>query len=242
MVSGAEAARIERALKSVSWAADIVVVINEGVSDQTAAIATACGARVFFEPWKGFIGQKNSASDKALQPWLLNLDADEEVPPALAEEIQRVVANPNPPHPAYEFPRCSWYCGRWIRHGDWYPDRVLRLWRKGAAVWAGDEPHAKLDVRGGIGRLRSDLLHFTNLSIEHQITKIVPYSDWFVRRRESGRAPRLCQMALRPAWSFLRGYVFKLGFLDGWQGWYIAWVIAFSVATKYARLREAMKK
>jgi hypothetical protein len=161
------------------------------------------------------------------------------VPPALAAEIAEVLSAPAAPHAAYEFPRCTFYCGRWIRHGDWYPDRVLRLWRKGAAVWAGEEPHAHLQVQGSIGRLRADLYHFTNDSIAHHVQKIIPYTEGFVRQRlAEGRTGGFFGLVARPLWRFARAYFFRLGFLDGWQGYYIAWASAFSVVTKYARLRE----
>ena len=240
IISGAEARRIGRALESVSgWAAEIIVLLNEDVADGTEEIARHHGARVFREPWKGFISQKNSAAQKASQPWLLNLDADEVVTPELARDIAATVSSPEPPHTAYEFPRCTLYCGRWIRHGDWYPDHVLRLWRNGSARWAGAEPHAKLEVTGTIGRLKSDLHHFTNDNIAAHIRKIIPYSDDFVRDH-AGKTSRagFASLALRPFWRFFRAYIIRLGFLDGWQGYYIAWVSAFSVVTKYARLRE----
>ena len=152
MVSAAEAGRIGQALASVAaWAGEIVVVLNAEVTDGTEEIALRHGAKVFREPWRGFIAQKNSVAEKAALPWLLNLDADEVVPPALAEEIAKVVSGPEAPHAAYEFPRCTFYCGRWIRHGDWYPDRVLRLWKRGAARWTWENPHARLEVQGTLG-------------------------------------------------------------------------------------------
>ena len=174
-VSGPEAHRIGKALESVvSWAAEIIVVLNEDVHDGTDEVAARFGARVFREPWKGFIGQKNSVAEKATQAWLLNLDADEVVTPELAEEIRAVVSNSPAVHAAYKFPRCTFYCGRWIRHGDWYPDRVVRLWQRGKAHWTGEEPHARLEVAGSIGRLHADLQHHSNESIARQIAKIAP--------------------------------------------------------------------
>src|SRR5262249_27941946 len=147
MISSAEAHRIGGTLESVAdWASEIVVVLNEEVTDGTDTIAAKHGAKVFREPWRGFIAQKNSAADKATQPWLLNLDADEVVSPELAAEIAGAVGNTNSSCAAYEFPRCTFYCGRWIRHGDWYPDRVLRLWKHGTGRWAGQDPHAHLDI------------------------------------------------------------------------------------------------
>jgi glycosyltransferase involved in cell wall biosynthesis len=244
MVSGAEAHRIGQALESVAgWAAEIVVVLNEEVADGTEEIARRHGAKVFREPWKGFIGQKNSAAAKAGQPWLLNLDADEAVPAALAREIAAVVSAPAASPAAYEFPRCTYYCGRWIRHGDWYPDRVRRLWRRGAGRWTGDEPHARLEIQGTVGRLGADLLHRSNESIARQVAKIAPYQAEFVKQRvAAGGSAGLFQLLVRPGWRFLRAYFFRLGFLDGWQGFYIAALTSFSTLTRYALVREAVQQ
>lgn len=240
MISGPEATRIGRALESVArWAGEIVIVLNEQVDDGTETIAAQYGATVVREPWRGFIAQKNSCAEKATRPWLLNLDADEIVSPELAAEIAATVSS-NVPHDAFEFPRCTFYSGRWIRHGDWYPDRVLRLWRRGAARWAGEDPHARLDVMGTIGRLRSDLLHYSNESIAHQIAKIAPYHGDFVKRRLADGGPAgMIEMAFRPFWRFVRAYVIRRGFLDGWQGFYIAALGSFSTLTRYAMVREA---
>ena len=241
MISDAEASRIGRALESVAgFASEIIVVLNEEVADGTDRIAAEHGAKVFREPWKGFIAQKNSAADKATQSWLLNLDADEIVPPALAEEIAGAVSAPAAGHAAYEFPRCSFYCGRWIRHGDWYPDRVLRLWKRGAAHWTGQDPHARLEVKGTVGRLRSDLLHHSNESIARQIAKIAPYHAEFVKQRVSdGGSAGIIQLVFRPWWRIVRAYGLRRGFLDGWQGFYIAALSSFSTLTRYAMVREA---
>jgi glycosyltransferase involved in cell wall biosynthesis len=241
MISGAEAHRIGRALESMAgWAGEIIVVLNQDVADGTEAIALRHGAKVFREPWKDFVAQKQSAAEKASQPWLLNLDADEVVPPALAQEITGVTLARAAPHAAYEFPRCTFYCGRWIRHGDWYPDRVLRLWQRGKARWTGQDPHAHLEVAGTVGRLRSDLLHQSNESIARQIAKITPYQTQFVQQRLArGDSAGLFELAVRPGWRFLRAYLLRLGFLDGWQGFYIAALSSFSTLTRYALVREA---
>jgi glycosyltransferase involved in cell wall biosynthesis len=241
MISGAEAHRIGRALESVAeWSGEIVVVLNEEVRDGTEKIAAKYGAKIFREPWKGFVRQKNSAADKAAGPWLLNIDADEIVSPALAQEIAGVVSAATATHAVYEFPRCTFYCGRWIRHGDWYPDRVRRLCRKGHARWIGEEPHASLEFAGGPGRLRADLLHYSNESIERQIAKIAPYHSDFVKRRlAAGKNAGVFELVARPWWKFMRAYFFRLGFLDGWQGFYIAKLASFSTLTRQAMVREA---
>ena len=244
MICANEAHRIRGTLESVAaWTTEIVVVLNDNVSDGTDKIAESFGAKVFREPWKGFIGQKNSAADKCTQPWLLNLDADEVVTPELQKEIAGVVNGNAAPCAAFKFPRCAFYCGRWIRHGDWYPDHVLRLWRKGQARWGAIEPHAQLDVNGRIGRLRSDLLHYTNENIERHISKIAFNQRDFVKRRLAQDRPAgFFELVVRPPWRFFRAYILRLGFLDGWQGYYIARLSAFSTLTKYSMLREAWQE
>jgi glycosyltransferase involved in cell wall biosynthesis len=243
IISGAEAHRIAQVLRSVaSWTSEIVVVLNEEVTDGTDKIAAEFGAKIYREKWKGFVGQKNSVTEKATQPWVLGLDADEVISDDLREEVQRLFAHPEQmtDFAAYNFPRCTICCGRWIRHGDWYPDRVTRLWRRGKAEWRGIEPHASLAVDGKIGKLSSDLLHFTQESIDRQISKIAPYSTAFVQHAlEKNKTPRFFDLAVRPWWRFLRSYIFRLGFLDGWQGYYIAWFNAFSTLARYAKVREA---
>jgi glycosyltransferase involved in cell wall biosynthesis len=241
MIAGAEERRIGRALKSVAdWAAEIIVVLNEDVRDGTEEIAVKYGAKVFREPWKGFVAQKNSAADKATQSWLLNVDADEAVTPELAAELARVVAGGATSYAIYRFPRCSFYCGRWIRHGDWYPDYVRRLWRKGTTRWIGKEPHAALELDGPEGRLRGDLLHYPMETINHQIIKTIKYADDFVQHcAEQKQSVSFLDLLVRPPWRFVRGYVFKLGFLDGWQGFSIAWLTAFYTFLRYVKVREA---
>jgi glycosyltransferase involved in cell wall biosynthesis len=244
MISGAEAHRIGKALASVAgWTSEIVIVLNEEVSDGTDSLAAAFGAKIYREPWRGFVAQKNSVALKAGCPWILGLDADEIVPEKLREEIAALFSGQNPAEAAFRFPRCTHYCGRWIRHGDWYPDYVTRLWRKDAAEWVGVDPHARLEVRGSIGTLAEQLLHYSNDSIDQQISKIAPYSDDFVRhRQQNGLSAGITDLTVRPAWRFLRAYILRRGFLDGWQGFYIASLTAFSTLTRYVKVLEAEKK
>ena len=243
MIAGSEAARIRRTLESVAgWAAEIVIVINDDVTDGTEKIAAEFGAKVFRETWKGFGPQKQSAAKKCMQPWLLNLDADEEVTPVLRDEIRRALAEPGD-YAAFCFPRCTQFCGRRIRHGDWYPDRQTRLWRRGRARWSDVQVHETLKADGPVGRLRHDLLHYTAETINHQIAKTVRYADDFVRHcAEQGKTATFLDLLVRPLWRFWRAYLFKLGFLDGWQGCYIAWMTAFYTATRYAKVRAAQEQ
>jgi len=241
MISGPEAPRIGRALKSVStWTREQIIVLNEEVADGTDRIAGDLGARVFREPWRGFVAQKNSAQDKATMPWVLGLDADEVVSTELKEEILRLFSTGTPAPAAYSLPRLTYYFGRWIRHGDWYPDRCVRLWQRGKARWVGVDPHAALKVEGVVGKLRRDLLHYTADTLNHQVAKTVRYADDFARHCvEKGRRVTFIDLLSRPAWRFVRAYFLKLGFLDGWQGYTIASMTAFYTFLRYARAREA---
>ena len=243
MIAGAEAGRIGRALESVAcWTSEIIVVLNDDVSDGTDRLAENHGAKVFRESWKGYMAQKNSAAAKATQPWLLGLDADEAVSETLRDEITRALSTPAASEifAAFSFPRCTRFCGRWIRHGDWYPDRAVRLWRKGHARWTGAQVHEKLEVSGHIGKLRADLLHDVSETVDRQIEKIMSYSNAFLLEAQGKQRPaRWWDLGVRPCWRFVRSYVLRGGFLDGWQGWYIAWMTAFYTATRYAKVRAA---
>lgn len=239
MIAGNEAHRIGNTLKSVQgWISEIVVVINDDVNDGTDKVVESFGGKVFREPWKGFGAQKNSALAKATQIWLLNLDADEVVTPGLQEEIQNAVTSPGG-HSAFCFPRMTQFCGRWIRHGDWYPDYQTRLWRRGFVQWSKAEVHEAPEVQGTVGKLRSELRHYSMESVDHQILKTIRYADAFVttcQRRQ--RKVGFLDLFLRPPWRFFRSYVFKLGFLDGWRGMSIAWMTAFYTFLRYFKVLE----
>lgn len=243
LIAANEAHRIRRALASmVDWAGEIIVVLNDDVSDGTDQIAAEFGAKVFREPWKGFIGQKNSAAAKATQPWLLNLDADEEVSPGLRRELQKLFAAPEKvsAFAAFSLPRCTFYCGRWIRHGDWYPDRKIQLWRRGQGRWGGVEPHAALAVEGRVGRLAGDILHYSMDNLNHHVRKTIAYSDIFARKKiADGRRAGGLTLVFRPWFRFVRGYFLRLGFLDGWQGYVIARMVAFETFLRYTKIHEA---
>jgi glycosyltransferase involved in cell wall biosynthesis len=245
IISGAEAHRISRALESVKgWVSEIVVVLNDNVTDKTEEVARGHGAKVFREPWKGYLAQKNSASEKCQQPWIFNLDADEVVSDELRNEVAARFqdAKALETWAGFNCPRLSQFCGRWIRHGDWYPDRLTRFWRKGQGCWTGRDPHPYVKVTGKVGKLECDLLHFSSESITGRLGKIVHFSDEFVRQHRNDGTPGCFQLVARPFWRFIRGYILRLGFLDGWQGFYIASHTAFATLVRYSKLREAIEK
>ena len=246
MISGTEAKHIGRALESVAgWASEIIIVLNADVQDGTEEIATSYGAKVFREPWKGFKDQKNSAAQKASQKWILGLDADEVVSSELLTEMQKVFAEgcTLEQFSAFSMPRLSWCCGRWIRHGDWYPDRQVRLWRKNAAQWEGGNVHEKLAINGKVGQLHGDLLHFSLDNLDRHLAKISVYSNCFAQDRIARKCkPGIFDLVVRPFWRFVRCYLFRGGFRDGWVGFYLAWQTAFACLIRYAKVREALSK
>jgi len=246
MIAGNEATRIRRALESVAgWTSEIIVILNVDVNDGTDIIAAEFGVKVFREPWKGHIAQKNSAAQKAGGEWLLGLDADEVVSTELRAELEHLFSAPEKMRSfvAFCFPRCSLYCGRWIRHGDWYPDRQTRLWRRGTAKWGGIDPHDKLLVTGKIGRLNGDLRHYTMESLEQQMKKTVAYANDFARHcAEQRKTVRVLDLWLRPAWRFGRAYLLRLGFLDGWQGFAIARMAAVYTFLRYLKAYQAQNE
>ena len=221
MISGTEAGRIGRALQSVSdWAAEVIVVLNEDAHDGTDAVCEAQGAKVFREPWKGFVPPEEfRRRRKGLQPVDSVPGCDEEVPPGSGPRWRpRWLIPIRPALPRLSFPRCSWYCGRWtLGTGDWHPDRVVRLWRKGAATFGRAlRIHERLEVKGAVGRLHSDLRHYSNQSINGQLKKIGPYADPFVRHRlESGRSAGWLDLTIRPVWKSPPGLLLSAG-LPGW--------------------------
>ena len=245
LVAGNEAHRIARSLESVKgWTAEIILAIDDKVADGTDKIAATYGAKVFCQPWRGHAAHRNFASTHATQPWLLAIDADEVVSDQLRDEIISAFQNraSGPAPAAYSFPRLSFFGGRWIRHGNWYPDRKTRLWRKEVGQWEGD-PHEKLVLQGPVVPLHTDLLHFSNENIDQLLGKIGVVSTIFASQCEARhRHTGWTDLAIRPFWKFFRAYILRRGFLDGWPGYFIAWMDAFSTVARYAKVLEADQK
>jgi glycosyltransferase involved in cell wall biosynthesis len=241
VVAKNEAHNLPRCLASVrGWVAEIVVALN-ATTDDSAALAQCHGARVEHLPWRGYRDTKNAALALASHDWVLSLDADEEVSPALRENLAAFFARPDREQFAgARFPRKVWFIDRWITHGDWYPDHSLRLFRRDRARWGGDEfVHEKIECDGPVATLRGDLHHYSFPTLSSHVAKINPFADLFVRQQQArGRKFSIAAAVTRPAWRFVRAYVFKLGFLDGFPGFYIAWATAFGAFVRYSRLYE----
>jgi glycosyltransferase involved in cell wall biosynthesis len=217
-----EAANLPRTLASVRWAQEIVIV-DSGSTDATLAIAREAGARVFEEPWRGFGPQKNSAISHATADWVLSLDADEEVSPELTAEIQALFAG-KPQFSAYRIPRLNHFLGRPLRHGGYWPDPKLRLFRRGTAQFQDRAVHETVETHAPAGLLRNPLLHHCYPTLDDYIEHMNRYSAAGAAMLvAAGRVPRslpaLCFSAvLNPAATFLYNYVLRLGFLDGREG------------------------
>jgi glycosyltransferase involved in cell wall biosynthesis len=238
LITRNEAANLPRTLASVRWANDIVVV-DSGSTDATLDLARDAGARVFEESWKGFAAQKNSAITHSTGEWILSLDADEEVSPELAQEIQALLAG-EPAFSAWRVPRLNHFLGYPLRHGGYWPDPKLRLFRRGAAQFTGRPVHETVEADGPVGRLKGPLIHHCYPTLTDYIEHMNRYSSIAAEALvASGRAraswPWFAWNALlNPAATFLYNYVFRLGFLDGRAGllqhinhsFYIHWKFA----------------
>ena len=237
LVTRDEERNIGRALASVDWA-DEVVVLDCGSADRTADICRRAGARFEVLPWQGFVDQKNAVAGMACCDWILSLDADEEVTPQLRDEIELIIENPGDAI-GFRVPRRNHYLGRWIRHCGWYPDYQLRLWRRDRGRWVGGRVHERVEVDGKVGRTRAALNHFTYDSIGDHIRRIDTYSELSARDKlEAGARASFLKMLLAPPWQFFRLYLLRGGLLDGLPGLVVSAMGAWYTFLKQARLWE----
>jgi glycosyltransferase involved in cell wall biosynthesis len=243
ITAGNEEKNIRRCLESVTWA-DEIVVVDSFSTDRTVEICREYTDRVYAHRWLGYIGQKNLIKDLAKKPWVLFLDADEEISAGLRDEIlSEFKKGASTSVAGYEFPRLVKYLGRWIKHGDWYPDVKLRLFRKEHGKCGGKEPHDRLIVDGPVRRLQNCMYHYTYSGISDQVATINRFSTITAQGKyEEGVKFRFTDLFLRPVYRFFRGYFFKLGLLDGFAGLVVAVTTSFGVFIKYAKLWEMRRK
>jgi len=235
-----ESANLGAALDSVSWA-DEVLVVDSGSTDDTAEIARRHGARVFVRDWPGFSAQKNFAAAEACHDWILSVDADERVSSELADEIRGLLSQ-EPRARGYRIPRVSFYLGRWIRTTDWYPDYQLRLYDRRECRWAG-LVHEGVDVKGAVGRLRSDLQHVPYRDIAHHLQTIDRYTTLAAQQMsERGARVGVAGLVARPLGAFLRNYVVRGGWRDGAVGLVVSVLNSYYVFLKFAKLWETGRK
>jgi len=233
-----EEANIGRVLESVR-AADEQIVLDCGSNDRTLEIARASGAKTFTEPWKGYAAQKNSAIEKASGDWILSLDADEAVEPELMDEVRRVIER-NPPVNGYYMPRKNYFLGRWIRHGGFYPDRKLRLFRRGRGRFGERPVHEVVRVDGPTGTLNHALVHNAYPTLEGYIQHMNRYSSLGAEiaiAQGKGRFS-LLNIVVNPVATFVYNYFFRLGLLDGREGLLLNLYHSAYVSWKYAKAWE----
>jgi len=233
-----EERNIERCLRSLSWC-DEIVVLDSFSTDRTLELARQFTDRVYQHSWLGYIGQKNLIRKMASHEWLLFVDADEEVSPDLRAEIEAVFASDPWKYAGYEFPRVVLYLGRWITHGEWYPDLKLRLFQRDKGRSGGQEPHDQVYVQGPVKRLRGQLYHYTYDNLHDHLETINRFSSITAREKHrEGERFAWIDFLFRPIIRFFRGYFLKRGFLDGRRGLFIALISSFGVFLKYAKLWE----
>jgi glycosyltransferase involved in cell wall biosynthesis len=230
-----EAANIEACLQSVSFA-DQLVVLDSSSTDETVAIAEKMGAQVSHsQDWRGFGMQKNRALDLATGEWVLSIDADERLSPQLQAEI--IVTLNNPEFGVYSFPRRSSYCGQYMGHSGWYPDRVTRLFKRGSAAFTNDLIHEKLVSVNPVGRLHSDMLHESFPDLRSVLDKVNRYStDGALLLMTQGKNASLGKALVHGLWAFLRTYFLRLGFMDGRLGLVLAISNAEGTYYRYLKL------
>jgi glycosyltransferase involved in cell wall biosynthesis len=238
-----EEQNIGRCLRSVQDIADEMVVVDSFSTDRTEEICQEYGARFVQHPFEGHIQQKNYAITQATYPHVLSLDADEALSDELRESIRQVKEHWQ--HDGYYFNRLTSYCGKWIRHSGWYPDRKLRLWDSRKGRWTGMNPHDRYELEKGasLGYLRGDLLHYTFHSIHQHLNTVNAFSQAGARALyEKGEKSSTLKILVKSWAKFIRNYIIKRGFLDGYYGFLICRISAFSTMIKYAKLKEMRRQ
>lgn len=234
-----EEATIARCLEAVRGVADEVVVVDSFSTDRTVAICQELGARVVQHAFAGYVQQKNFATTQARHHHVLQLDADEVLTEELRQSIRQ--AKQHWQGGGYTLARLTNYCGSWVRHGGWYPDRKLRLYDRRLGQWEGLLLHERYEMQPGqpVGALQGDALHYSYASVEQHVSQLNRFTSiaadelWLRGRRRVS----WFHLLLKPWWKFVHGYFFRLGFLDGFAGLSIAVISAWGVFLKYAKLK-----
>jgi len=233
-----EASHIGGCLDSLRFTDDIVVVVDTASTDETLNIARRKADQIFIRDWMGYSETKAFALSKTIHPWVIWLDADERIPPELADEI-RSRLNSAPVETAFSMPRRAFFLGRWIRHGGWYPGCVTRLFRKDSIRFSHNAVHEKAIIHGHTGRLKNALDHFTDDSVRHYFHKFNDYTSLAARDASGKKKKRNgVELIFRFVHMFLKMYVFRFGFLDGIEGLLLAVFSSHYVFVKYAKLWE----
>jgi glycosyltransferase involved in cell wall biosynthesis len=238
-----EESQIGRCLDSVKEVADEIIVVDSFSKDRTREICESRGVRFFEHHFEGYSAQKNYANSLASFGFILSLDADEALSDELIASIRKEKADFA--FDAYLMNRMVNYCGTWIRHGAWYPDRKIRIFSKQKAYWEGQHVHETIQLGSGsrIGQLKGDIHHYSYTSLEGHIAQFDKFTSISAAELYSkGRKASFLKLYLSPVMSFIKGFFIRLGFLDGHYGILICFVNAFATYMKYAKLRRLWKE
>jgi glycosyltransferase involved in cell wall biosynthesis len=235
---------IARCLDSIKEIADEIIVVDSYSTDKTVEICNSYGAKIIHHKFEGHIQQKNYALDKTSFYFTLSLDADEVLSDELRTSIVSVKSDWK--YDGYEMNRLTNYCGAWIRHCGWYPDRKIRLFDKRKGKWIGVNPHDRYALNesdASVGYLRGDILHYSYYSISDHIKQVDYFTEISARVLfEQKRKVSLVRLIVSPVFRFVRDYVLKCGFLDGYYGFVVCKISSYAVFLKYAKLRELWKQ
>ncbi|HFQ80022.1 MAG TPA: glycosyltransferase family 2 protein [Desulfobacterales bacterium] len=237
-----EADRLTDCLTSIRTFVQDIVVVDSGSTDETINIAKNLGARIFKKEWRGFGPQKQFAIEQCRGQWIIILDADERVPAETAAEITRITQSPGT-FEAYSIARKNYFMGRWLKHAGWWPDRTVRLFRKGCGRMPERQVHESLKVKGQVANLQNPIIHYPFRDVRHMMEKMNQYSSAGARElRKSGHKSSITKACSRAVWAILFNYFLRGGFLDGGPGLVIAVSDATNIFFKYAKLLEMNKK
>ncbi len=237
-----EEANIGRCIDSLQGIVDSIIVVDSFSTDTTEQICNNKGVQFVQHEFEGYIEQKNYALSLTDSPFVLSLDADEALSDKLRDSILKIKDDPQ--FDGYAMNRLNHYCGKWLRHGGWYPDRKLRLYKNSLGDWKGTNPHDKLILKSGskVGFLEGDILHYSYYTIKSHIEQANNFSEIAAQTLfKEGKRTSYIKIFLGPIFKLVRDYIFKLGFLDGYYGLVVAIISAQATFLKYAKLRQLGK-
>ncbi len=235
--------KIGRCLDSLIGVADEIIVVDSLSNDRTVEICKSKGVTVISQPFLGYAAQKNFGNTHTKFDYIISLDADEALSPELTNSLKKI--KPSSINIAYEFNRLTNYCGKWIRHGGWYPDSKIRIWEKSKGEWVGEGVHEtlKLADNTSIVKLKGDLLHYTTDNISQHIDQIQKFTTLAAQSlHEKGKKTSIATILFNSWFKFVRDYFILFGFLDGFYGFVIAFNSAFATYLKYLKLYDLNKK
>jgi glycosyltransferase involved in cell wall biosynthesis len=229
---------IGQAIRSAGFA-DECLVVDTGSTDQTLEIIKESGVRLLLHSWEGYAKTKQWAVEQAANDWVFLLDADEMITEGLSKEVGETLVTKPDSIDGFSCPRKNYFLGKWMRWGGWYPDRVVRLFRKSQVQFTQVQVHETVQVNGDLGTLQSPLEHFTDDTLKDYLYKLNIYTTLSAKDlTEKGKHCHWWDLWFRPIWMLLRMAIFKLGILDGWRGILLAALSGIHVLVKYAKLRN----